>query len=301
MILRVFTQLTVAVLLLCSHIPAMAWDPAQPERLSYSVSWLGIKAGGAEIFYNPGPLTDRGNIAPASSYSIVVRAWTGPAVKWAYHVRDRITVTGEHEPAMPFSTIKYQLEQSENDHRGDKVLHYDRENFEMIFQNLHAREAPRAKPMPHDSVRDLLSVLFQLRTELGHIEQGKTWEYIMYDLTRPHKLTVTALAQATISTPLGEMSSWELSMRQDEIGGAGKVTEGLRIWVSNTPQRYPLKFAIALPLGDFIVRLQDVGKKAGDNKLKRKTRPPEDLPVSGFIPEREVKEAPSHVANPYDW
>lgn len=278
---RLFLALA-AVVALAAALPARALPAwvSVGERLEYRVAVWGLQAGQAEFDYDPAG-------DGAHDYRIVARLWTTPGLLSFLDVRDRVRVSGAHDPASGklFLSRRFEQRLHEGDFRADKVVTYDRDTDKVSFVNRRAPDSPPQVSRLVAGMRDMFSALYYLRATVGSTPVGASFTVPVHDLTDSYRLRITVVRRETMKTVVGRVPVLYLKPHWTRLG---KVPEGksaseeskLRIWVTDDARRLPVKIRMGLPVGAFTARLTAV--RGGGSP----SQAPADLPATGPVGHR---------------
>lgn len=259
-------------------VTAQAFDwQVDGERLGYKISFLGMTAGQAEIFYNPSKTDD--------TYSVVCRAWAkGGFVK----IHDRMTVKGSSNGinGNPFSPVSMEMILNENDYRANKTVDYkyakssreDDATEKLVaaeYDNLRDAIKPQLYDISDDT-RDVFSALYYLRSTVKELEVGQTYKLPVWDLDRGFELQLKVLKKQKFKSMFGKQDVFLVQpIMISTDGGKKKVKDKWRMKITADGRMIPVEIYVRLPIGSFKARL----KRYGDMNFH--SNAPSSLPLTG--------------------
>ncbi len=235
------------------------------ERLYYIVKWGWLKAGEAELLWQPA--TDD------TPQTITARVWTSVPF---FSLRERLS----SQSGADFQSIFYEQHQQENDYRAYKTVKFDHENQQATYQNHLGRLPPQVFDIPPDS-HDMMAALYKLRHSLGTLTNIPDMHVVALD--KAYHMASTASEPYTMRTASDQkikVVDIQPALRYWEDGKpVGEKWQNWVMTVTDDTRRLPVKITYASKFGTFKAILQDVGT------LADASRAPADLPLTGDLPE----------------
>lgn len=259
---RILFSLIVAFLL---PLTTNAITSPAGERLHYIVKWGWLKAGEAELLWQPA-----NGEAPQT---ITARAWTTNPF---FSLRERLT----SQSADNFLTQHYEQRQQENDYRAYKTVMFDHPNQQATYENRRNKIPPQTFAMPPNS-RDMIAALYNLRQNITDFATIPALDVVVLD--QVYRMTSQAGAPYTMATASGDdVTVRDIQPTLIRLKDGQPMSERWQNWVltvTDDARRLPVKIWYKSKFGTFKAILQDVGT------LADATRAPDTLPLTGALPE----------------
>ncbi|GMT46751.1 MAG: hypothetical protein IEMM0007_0317 [bacterium] len=180
---------TIAILLF------MPFTVSASESLRYDLTWMGIKAGKAQLEF----------IEEGDSLKIVSRAKSAKWLSVFYKVDDRVesVVLKKNNPAKGgnhWVADRYRLKIREGRHRRDKEVIFDPENGTVLYIN-HLKNKKETYRVPENTF-DPLSGFFLLRKRL--LKVNRPVHITIFDSKKVWDVRVDILKKEEVETPAGK-------------------------------------------------------------------------------------------------
>ncbi len=165
------------------------------ESLRYDLTWMGIKAGKAQLEF----------IEEGDSLKIVSRAESAKWLSVFYKVDDRVesVVLKKNYPAKGgnhWVADRYRLKIREGRHRRDKEVIFDPANGTVLYIN-HLENKKETYHVPENTF-DPLSGFFLLRKR--HLEVNRPVHITIFDSNKVWDVRVDILRKEEVETPVGK-------------------------------------------------------------------------------------------------
>jgi hypothetical protein len=216
---------------------------ASPERLRYSISWIGIPVG-------EGTLTSEGRVDTEAGviYHFGSTAISNHVIRLLYPVRTRIESFVDSERFLP---IRYTMNGRQGFQTRSRELRFDQVNHtvELVMNGLN-RTYPTA-----ESVQDPLSALYYYRLT-ATMQPGEVVRIPVHDRKRPKEIVVTAGPVDLIETDAGVFEAARLKIKQTEEGlflHEGDIT----VWMTTDDRRLPVRMEGRVTIGTVAAELVD--------------------------------------------
>lgn len=213
-----------------------------PERLTYDLTWSGIKAGEAAL-----------EIKEEGDHLIIVS--TAKSAKWVsvfYKVDDRVESRlkkGNHDSRIGYS-INYRLKLREGRHRRDKEVIFDANNSKAIYIDYIGNERKEIDiPIP---VFDPLSSFYYFRGL--NLEVGKPVYVTIFDSKKVWNVEVQVLRKERIEVPAGEFDTIVIKPLMKSEGIFYRKGD-IYIWLTDDEKRIPVKLQTKVKIGSINANL----------------------------------------------
>ncbi len=210
------------------------------EKLSYDIYWMGIYAGKAVL-----EAENKNGI-----FRITSRVRSAPVVSAFYKVEDfaeSIVTNG-----LPF---KLRIKLQEGTHTSDKETVFDMGNRKITFIN-YLKGKKKEHDIPNDSVRDILSGFYFLRTR--KLDAGKTAYVDIFDSNKFFRAEVNILRKETLQiSGIGEVSTLVI---KPELKSEGlfRKTGDIFIWLTDDDRKIPVRVETKIPVGNVVAELKGI-------------------------------------------
>lgn len=196
-LLKVFFVFFIATASISHYNPAAAFS--LPERLTFDLTWAGIKAGSAVL-----EATDNGDTISFSS-----RAVSADWISVFYPVEDTavssLKKTAAFKSTDDFIGIPhtYRLKTSEGRHKKNRETIFDQDAQKAVYTDFLSSEKVSAEL--HGITFDPLSAFFYVRKL--PLEVGKSVYVEIYDSKKLYSVEVQVLKKEVLETPLGKFKT----------------------------------------------------------------------------------------------
>lgn len=114
---------------------------------------------------------------------------------------------------------------------------------------------PRALELPEGDPADLITTL--MKTRLWNLQVGEARDVLVSFRDDFYVLTVHAIKQERVKTPLGEFETLVLEPRMEKTPPKGMFKRGgtVRVWVSRDDLRLPVRFQVEFKIGTGVATL----------------------------------------------
>lgn len=215
------------------------WRFPVGERMSYSVTWEGIRLGTGSLTVEAIDTLQR-----REAYRVALEMSGGPPF---YRVEDRIVSWIQPDP---YASLQFVQKQKEGNYRRDRRIELDVEartytRYDLKDGQYVANEAETAVPIPEGAL-DEISYLYLAR--LLPLEVGKRYEFERYFKEDGNPATVEVLRREEIRVPAGRFQTIVLrpEIRTDGLFGEGGEAEA---YVSDDDRRILVRLTTSLSVG----------------------------------------------------
>jgi len=216
---------------------------ATPERLHYSISWIGIPVGESTLI-SYGIVEEGGDAV----YHFSSMAASNHVLRLLYPVRTRIDSFVDSDRFLP---IRYTMVGRQGFQRRNRELRFDQDNHIVhLTMDGESRNYPTAA-----SVQDPLSALYYYRMT-ATMQPGEVVRIPVHDRKRPKEIVVTAGPVETVTTDAGTFQASRLNIRQEEEGlflHEGDIT----VWMTADERRLPVRLEGRVAIGTVEAELED--------------------------------------------
>lgn len=230
----------IATLLLFSSSVAGAFTI--PERLVFTISWSGIKAGTATQEIG----SDGENLRMVSTARSA--AWLSAF----FTVDDRIeSLMGKGSSGLPLGLpASYTEKVHEGPTRRHKVVNFNHRQQQAVIEDLlgKTRTTLPVTPITYDS----LSCFYYARMQ--KMEPGTSFYVDVFDGKRLHNTEVKVVRRETVDTDLGEFRT-VLIMPILKTEGIFSKTGDIHIWLTDDERRIPVKMRSKVKIGSITATL----------------------------------------------
>jgi hypothetical protein len=136
----------------------------------------------------------------------------------------------------------------------DYSVSFDYANQTALFTR-NGSEPPRAIDLPDSDSADLITTL--MKTRLWDLEVGQSRDVFVSYRDEFYDLTVHAIKQEQVKTPVGEFTTVVLEPRMERTAPKGMFKRGasVRVWVSRDAARLPVRFQVDFKIGTGVATL----------------------------------------------
>jgi len=216
---------------------------AEPERLHYSISWIGIPVGESTLV-SQGMVDEGGNAV----YHFSSTATSNHVLRLLYPVRTRIDSIVDPERFLP---IRYTMMGRQGFQRRNRELQFDQDNHVVqVTMDGERRNYPTVA-----AVQDPLSALYFYRMT-ATMQPGEVVRIPVHDRKRPKQIVVTAGPVETVKTDAGTFQASRLHIKQEEEGlflHEGDIT----VWITSDERRLPVRLEGRVAIGTVSAELED--------------------------------------------
>ena len=222
---------------LIPHRSAGRFPAADWELLSYRISMFGIPVGTAEMEAK----------REEGGGRITLRIRSNPAISGIYPVDDWVETRQIGD-----SFILSRIRQQEGSYRGDRGFTLMLQD-QCVFWIDRLKNTSFREPLPNGKVVDILTGLYYLRTR--PLEVGKSVQLHLFDSDRYALTEVDVQGKERLSLP-GPRELDTLRIRpQLQSEGIFRSTGDILIWLSDDPDKVPVKVETRIPLGKVTAEL----------------------------------------------
>jgi hypothetical protein len=207
------------------------------EFLKLRVTYLGLTAGYLEV------RVDTASIEGRDLYTLNMEAYTAGAGGLIYTVRDRFVSYVDQEGL--FSWGYDFIKQHEDESEETRVRYYHGREF---FTENGTREGSIP---PY--TQDLLSAVYYIRTQ--ELADGQEYQFPIHSSSRAYRLTIRVEDSEPVATREGWKDAYRLiptferKTDRDEAFEHVKEVRGVKIWISKSKHRIPLKISVPATFG----------------------------------------------------
>lgn len=222
------------------------------EKLTYEVTYLGIRAGYLEIEALPYKMVEKRKV-----YYIKATATSSSVFSLVYRLEDTVETFIDFEG---FYSHRFHLHQDESKQIRDSLELYDSEKRQSYWANTWDRKEKGYSenkdyypmiPFPQDS----LSSIYYLRSV--PLEQGSVVEFPVMSEGKPLDAFVTVIKREKIDSPMGEIPAFKLKPEAATHGVLERKGDSF-IWVSDDDRRFLLRVEAKVKIGSVIAQLKKV-------------------------------------------
>jgi hypothetical protein len=236
-----FLRLMVILLCLLPLMPDTAFPLTVPEKLTYSLTWTGIRGGTATQ-----EIIDEGD-----SIKVVSTARSSSWVSVFFPVEDRIeSVLSKVEPPFIGLPQRYRMKIREGSHRRDKELIFDHKVKKA--QYIDHLKGTRESIDILDNTYDAYSSFFYLRTM--KLEVGKSVFVNILDNKKLWNVEVQVLKKEKMNTILGEIDTIRVRPLMKSEGIFNRKG-AIDIWLTDDERHIPVKMKTKIAIGSITATL----------------------------------------------
>ncbi|MGH7996849.1 MAG: DUF3108 domain-containing protein [Opitutaceae bacterium] len=240
-----------AALALAASAPTRADGPpiGDNERLVYRVSWAIFPAAGRITVYGQA----MNDAAGAPLFSVVTETQTRNIVKlilpFAAHAESLYDGrTGRLVSYAEWSRMR----QRDSYH----TMRFDYADRTVAYDDRSKPGSTRILRLPPGDPMDLINGLLSARR--WHLRPGQTHDILVFFEGSFYSLTVHAVGEETLNTPLGTFRTVVLEPRMDKGPPRGMFRRGgtVRVWIAeDDPRRLPVQFQVRFKFGTGLATL----------------------------------------------
>ncbi len=239
--MKLIYRLLILVLVITHGIAAADYPFEVGEKMKFTVSALGMKAGFGEM-----KVAGSKTINGADCYHLVTTIESNPLFGSFFYISDRVDCYADKETLLP---LKYKKTEVEGDHSDKYTVYYNHE------KNLARKDDEKALRMKPDS-RDELSTFYYLRTL--DLEPGAKYELPNCDGEKNRTFHVEIVRREEVTTELGTFDAIVVDVTLDDaaliFAGKAKAT----IWLRDDESRMILKLSSSFVLGEIKAEITSV-------------------------------------------
>jgi hypothetical protein len=218
------------------------WAFKVPEKLTYDLTWTGIKAGTAtlEIIQN------------SATMQIVSTAKSADWISFFYTVNDRVesVLRSPQPPSLIGQPQSYRMKIREGRHRRDREVVFDLGGRSALYID-HLRGEKKSIPL-HDTVFDPLSSFYYVRTM--KLEVGRSVFVDILDNKKLWNVEVLVLGKEKIRTKLGSFDTIVIKPLMKSEGIFNRKGDIL-IWLTDDERRLPVMMRTKVVVGSVTATL----------------------------------------------
>lgn len=210
------------------------------EKLTYSLYWLGIHVGNAEL-----EAVDR-----AGMVIIKCRVHSTPVISAFYRVDD-------HSESMVANgvPVHFRIKQQEGKYRSDKETIFDPDNKHVTFFN-YIKGTKDDYPIQSGGLWDLISGFYYLRTQ--PFEVGKTININIFDSNKFFQAEVNVIGKEQVkfseTKVLGTVKVKPVIKSEGLFQNRGDIM----IWLTDDDNKIPVKVETKAPIGKVVAILKSL-------------------------------------------
>jgi hypothetical protein len=240
--------------------PNLARLYREGERLSYDVTWLGIKAGEATL-----EVQGVVNLDGHRAYHLVTTARSAPLISKIYRVEDRTESFLETDP---MRALQFDKHLREGRYRHSSQTVFDQEKGMATFRYLDFSKVPKNVTRLDEAERygryvtqefplspgalDELSVLYYVRTL--SLQANTTVTANVFASKKNWELEVKVLGRETLDTVLG----WRETLKVEPLlkyEGIFQRKGRMIVWLTDDAERIPVQMKSEIVIGSFVTTL----------------------------------------------
>jgi hypothetical protein len=218
------------------------------ERIRYSISYLGVEGGTAEVMLRT-PVKWKTSWALRITAEVMSSSW----YKWIAQIHD--SLEGLASPTSEFEPLHFYLNQQEGDFRQSKILAFEPDK---VFQKTQRKnrdlksETFDLKP----NTKDAMGALYYFRTQLAQKPDQKSFEFPLF--TSEKNWILKAKWEESETRKLGgvkvETDVWQV---QSFFGGLMEQKGDIRMWVTRDARRLPIYVEANIKFGSIKLHLHE--------------------------------------------
>ncbi|OGW39869.1 MAG: hypothetical protein A2Y97_10355 [Nitrospirae bacterium RBG_13_39_12] len=213
-----------------------------PEKLTYDLTWAGIKAGTASLeVKNDG-----------EKIKIISTARSVPLISVFYTVDDRVESILLKNTSLPFpgQPVNYKIKTREGRHRKDKEVVFDPNNrWATYIDHLNNEKKEYAVP---EIIFDPISSFYYLRTL--RLEVGEPVYLTIFDSKKVWNVEVQVLRRETLILPIGTFNTIVVKPLMKSEGIFYRKGD-IFIWLTDDAKRIPVKMQTKVSVGSITATL----------------------------------------------
>lgn len=222
------------------------------EKLTYEVTYLGIRAGFLEIEALPYKMVENRKV-----YYIKATATSSAVFSLVYRLEDTVETFIDFDG---FYSHRFHLHQDESKQIRDSLELYDSEKRQSYWANTWDRKEKGYSenkdyypmvPFPQDS----LSSIYYLRSV--SMEIGKVIEFPVMSEGKPLDAYVTVVKRENMDTPMGSVPALKLKPEAATHGVLERKGDSF-IWLTDDDRRFLIRVEAKVKIGSVIAQLKKV-------------------------------------------
>ncbi len=231
------------------------------ETLTYQIYWGVIPVGQSRV------RTEWVEHEGRQLLAIRFRTRTTGVLKRIYPVNDYIETLVEPETMLP---VRFTKQLNEGRYHCDEVTHFD---YDAGVARFHSRNRDRTKEYAIDeSVRDLVSFMYNLRSEASGFQLGVEREYKVMADEKLYDILVKPIEVEKLKLPgYGRVRSVRFEP-EAKFEGLFVRKGKLWVWVSDDDRRIVTRVQAKIPVASVKLVLADVDGPGADFWTERKTK-----------------------------
>lgn len=245
---------------LASPSPLAAQTALQAgEELTYSVRWAVLPSAGQIRI-----AASQQNVEGAPRLNITTQTETRGLAKSLMTFQARSESIFDQDSGQLISLHESSVARSK---RSDYSLRFDYAKRQALLANQGADE-PRALDLPEGDPADLITTL--MKTRLWDLSVGEARDVLVSFRDDFYVLTVHAIKQENVKTPLGDFETLVLEPRMERTRPKGMFKRGgtVRVWVSRDELRLPVRFQVEFKIGTGVATLVKYTAPAAEPGLR---------------------------------
>lgn len=214
------------------------------ETLTYDVSWSEfLTAGSATV-----TVRERRPSFGSTAWYIVAEGRPTALVSKLYSLYYKVDTLLDTRTLLPQRGSIFSQEGRRQRMKETQFDHQARRATYVATTRTTVREEQRLSGVTHDA----LSALYALR--MMSFAPGASTTFAVFDSGEMYRVTARVVGRETVPTGAGTISAWKVVPAVTDEQGQ-PFGEGLALWVSDDPQRMPVKMQAKLPVGSFVLTL----------------------------------------------
>jgi hypothetical protein len=211
------------------------------ERLTYEISWFGIKSGTAVM-----EVKEKLRMGEREVYHIVSTAQSNDFISFFYPVDDRVESFVDAEGLYPYNI---QVHQHEGKRFREKSIIFDQVHHRALQINQKREQTFDIPPR----VQDSLSSLYFFRTKEG-IEVGKSVFIDVHESEKNWQLEIKVLGREKVTTPVGTFNTLKVQALV-RYEGLFMDKGDLFIWFTDDEKKVPVLVKGKIKIGSITATL----------------------------------------------
>ncbi len=207
------------------------------EKLSYSLYWLGIYVGSAELEA----------VSSDGKVTIKSQVHSAPVISAFYTVEDY-----SESKVINGLPVNFRIKQHEGKYRSDKETFFDLDNQHIIF-NDYLKGTKDDYSVKGGELWDLISGFYYLRTQ--HFEVGKTIYIDIFDSKKFFTAEVSILGKEKIKFAKNEELDTVKVKPLLKSEGLFQNKGDILIWLTDDDNKIPVKIETKVPIGKVVAIL----------------------------------------------
>jgi len=237
-------QLLAVIALIFCMSPINIWALNIPEKLTYDLTWTGLKGGTATQ-----EIIDDGD-----SIRVISTARSSDWISVFFPVEDRIeSILNKVAPPLIGLPQHYRMNVSEGSHKRDKELTFDHKMGKAYYIDHRNGEKATIDILPN--TYDAYSSFYYLRSL--KLEVGKSVFVSMLDNKKLWNVEVQVVKKEKLNTIIGEVNTIQVRpiMKSE---GIFERKGAIDIWLTDDDRRIPVKMKTKIKIGSITATLVKV-------------------------------------------